>query len=819
MRTLLLAAAILTPLSAAAQPLPATICGLPVATPAQSPPAGSEPMVLAMVLCFGAQGGTPMIEPETYLYYIRFRASEPSRGHWVPYDTAAEQLLLEDFRRLWATNFLDDLKIEAVDWSFPNGAPGKLIVLHLEERRRIKLVDYDGATRVSRSDINDRLKERGIDLRLDSFVDEGVLRRVASTIRELYAEKGYQYAEVTQRVDALATGPRLAHVRFTISEGPRVAIRDVEFIGNTAFSDEELTRTLKTNRPRGLLSLVSGRGMYDEQKFADDAQALIEHYRNRGYVDARIGSPSLRVLDDSADGRTRWVQLRVDVEEGHPYRVGTVKVEGATVLPADTLRRLFDLEEGSDYREHRVRRGFERARELYGAGGYYEFTGYPDLAPRAGVTPPTIDVTMRLTEGRQYFVGRIDFAGNTHTRDTVIRREIGLLEGGVFNTEQMKYSVRRLNQLGFFKPLDEKALQVERAPGTTDRVNIKVTVEEQNRNQLTFGAGASQYDGIFGNFAYTTSNFLGKGESVTASLQFGSRARNYQLSFSEPFLFGRPITAGGSAYSRKVDYALNGPTIDYSEARTGLSVSNGMAWRRFSRLFLSYGYEIVDTLMTAELRKSLNTPDAPRLVEDGRFVQSSVTPSFVHNTVDNPFAPRQGKRLTVSYQYAGGVLGGNSDFVKPEIEGVLYVPVTARTALGIRANAGKIWNFGSRALPYYQRYFLGGEQQIRGVDVRTIGPLNQNNAALGGTAFVLFNAEYYYDILPQVRALAFHDAGQAFDERQSLDLRQLRTSSGFEVRITMPVINVPFRLIYYWNVYRDAFQPARGFRFAVGTTF
>ncbi len=185
MRTLLLAAAILTPLSAAAQPLPATICGLPVATPAQSPPAGGEPMVLAMVLCFGAQGGTPMIEPETYLYYIRFRASEPSRGHWVPYDTAAEQLLLEDFRRLWATNFLDDLKIEAINWSFPNGAPGKLIVLHLEERRRIKLVDYDGATRVSRSDINDRLKERGIDLRLDSFVDEGVLRRVASTIREL----------------------------------------------------------------------------------------------------------------------------------------------------------------------------------------------------------------------------------------------------------------------------------------------------------------------------------------------------------------------------------------------------------------------------------------------------------------------------------------------------------------------------------------------------------------------------------------------------------------------------------------------------------
>jgi outer membrane protein insertion porin family len=147
------------------------------------------------------------------------------------------------------------------------------------------------------------------------------------------------------------------------------------------------------------------------------------------------------------------------------------------------------------------------------------------------------------------------------------------------------------------------------------------------------------------------------------------------------------------------------------------------------------------------------------------------------------------------------------------------VPVTGRTAIGMRAKAGKIFNYGGDELPYYQRYFLGGETEIRGVDVRTVGPINSNNAALGGTSFVLFNAEYYYDILPQVRALAFHDAGQAYADGKPMDLRQLRTSTGFEVRVTLPVINVPFRLIYAWNFYRDAFQPPRGFRFAVGTTF
>ena len=823
MRVLVLAAALAaTPAFATAQPEvanPEVVCGLPVPKPAQSPPEGSEPMTVAVLLCFDKQGGVPSIEPQTYLYYIQFRASEPSRGRWVAYDAAAERTLLADFRRLWDTDFLDDLSIETLDYRFDNGAPGKLIVFHLEERRRLKIVDYEGLTRITRSDINGRLKERGIDLRLDSFVDDGQLRRVASVIKALYAEKGHRDTRVTSAISDLEGGPKIARVVFTIAEGPQLAIRDVEFIGNRVFSDNVLAGRLKSNKARGLLTLVSGGGAFNEEKFADDAQAIVEHYRNHGYIEAQVGAPQLRPLDDSPDGATRWVQLRIDVDEGRRFQIGTFTVAGNTVLRTEALLPLFKMEEGDVYDEQRIRKGLERARELYGSGGYFEFTAYPDLKPRDQTAVPTVDVTLRVTEGKQYFIGRIEFAGNSHTRDSVIRREIGLVEGGVFNTEALKYSVRRINQLGYFKPLDEKAVDVDRAPGADDKVNVKVTVEEQNRNQLTFGAGASQYEGFFANFSYTTSNFLGRGESLTASLQTGTRSRNYQLSFSEPFLFGRSITAGGSAYSRKIDYALTSSTIDYSEVRSGFNLTSGLPWKRFSRLFLTYGYEIVDTAMTANLRTSLSTSETPFLIEDGQFIESSITPSIVHNTIDNPFAPRSGKRLSLSYQYAGGLLGGTTEFIRPEVEGVLYVPLTGRTAIGVRANAGKIWNVGRGELPYYRRYFLGGETQIRGVDVRTVGPLNENNAALGGTSFLLFNAEYYLDILPQVRALAFHDAGQAYDDRQRIDLRRLRTSSGVELRVTLPLINVPFRLIYAWNIYRDTFQPARGFRFAVGTTF
>ncbi|MGH9221063.1 MAG: BamA/OMP85 family outer membrane protein, partial [Vicinamibacterales bacterium] len=477
MRVLIITAALLVaPSAAAAQLNPDVVCGLPVPKPSQSPPEGSGPMAVAVLLCFDKQGGVASIEPQTYLYYIQFRASEPSRGRWVAYDAEAERMLLADFRRLWETNFLDDLSIEMLDYRFDNGAPGKLIVFHLEERRRLKIVDYEGLTRITRSDITDRLKERGIDLRLDSFVDDGQLRRVTAVTKELYAEKGYRDAHVAAAIRALDGGPKIARVIFTIAEGPKIAIRDVEFIGNRAFNDDVLAGRLKANKARGLLTLVSGGGAFHEEKFADDAQAIVEHYRNHGYIEAQIGAPQVRPLDDSADGATRWVQLRIDVNEGRRFQVGTLNIDGNTVVRTEALLPLFKMDEGDVYDEQRIRRGLERARELYGSGGYFEFTAYPDLKPRDAAPVPTVDVTLRVSEGKQYFIGRIEFAGNTHTRDTVIRREIGLVEGGVFNTEALKYSVKRINQLGYFKPIDEKALAVDRAPGAEDKVNVKVTV-------------------------------------------------------------------------------------------------------------------------------------------------------------------------------------------------------------------------------------------------------------------------------------------------------------------------------------------------------
>lgn len=346
-------------------------------------------------------------------------------------------------------------------------------------------------------------------------------------------------------------------------------------------------------------------------------------------------------------------------------------------------------------------------------------------------------------------------------------------------------------------------VEISRSPDQDNAVDVTIKLEEQDRHQLEYGGGLSSTDGLFGNVSYTNTNLLGGGENLKLFGQYGARSSTYQLSFTKPYLFAG-LTAGIDVFTSKTDYLTVAGVDGYREARTGVNMAVSRALSRQSRVSLTYTYEAIDTT----------------LFEAGRNIESRMTPVFVHDTVDDPFAPRHGRRITARASVAGGILGGSTSYVRPEIEAVQYFPHTSRTALGLRFNAGWVTPFGAtQTAPFSSRYFLGGENQIRGFDIRTVGPTDSENRALGGNRFVLFNAEYYVDLHRRVRLVLFHDAGQAYAERQALDLRDLRSSSGVELRVVLPKINVPLRLIYGWNTERDASQPARGFRLAFGWSF
>jgi outer membrane protein insertion porin family len=848
-----------------------TICGVPVPPPANLPPAGSGPVIYQMAPCFQAQGNVSTVEPATYLYYIQTRPSQPSQNLWVPYDEEAEARLREDFKRLWATNFLTDLSIDVSDYTFSNGVVGKLVTYNMEERQRVKIVNYEGTKQIDRAKIDEQLRLRGIEMRLDSFVDMAVIRRIETVLREMMAEKGFTNAEVKHSINAVAGGPKLVNVTFNVGEGPKLKIREIDFVGNTAKSDGTLRRKMKDNKPPNpIWGWILRGGTYQEAKFETDADLVQAYYRNEGYVRAQIGNPEVETLEDSSDGKTRWIRLRIPVTEGPRYQVGEFTIAGNTVVKSEGLLPLFDVKKGDWYNEKEIRDGLTKAREIYGAGGYMEFTGFPDyklsdepdpnvpaaLAAPPSAGPPTVDVTLQVQEGPQYFVNRITFVGNTTTRDNVIRREMRLVEGAVFNTEALKYSVRRLNQLGYFEQINEQDQQAIKTDKTADKENnmdVTLTLKEQNRNQLTFGAGVSQYEGIFGQLAFQTANFLGRGESLTLSLQAGDRAQNYQVAFTEPFLFDRNITAGFDVYKRSLQYIGY-----YTQKSTGGNTMMGFPVADFSRMFISYAYE--STRMT-DLNElfinpncafeeggcsvlTLSDPDtiSPELMErirfnpflfdslmlggSGRRTVSKIVPNFVHNTVDNPIFPNTGQRLTLGIDLA--MLGGNTQFYKPRIEGVKFMRHTARTSVGMRGQFEFIAPVGqTQTLPLFEKLFLGGEYSVRGFDIRSIGPSDPvTGLVLGGNKSLLFNFEYMFSIVQQVRLIAFYDAGQVANDRQRFAMNQFRTSTGAEVRFFMPVLNVPFRLIFAANPQREGvldnnFRPAKDFtfRFAVGSTF
>ena len=849
--------------------------------PVLQPPAGSPPLFRTLQLEFHPINES-LIEPQTYLYYIQSQnvLSRPSAGVWTPFTEQTEQVLRDDFKRLWATNFLDNLWIEVRDQPWENGVMGKHVIFHMEERPRVKIVDYTGSSKIDRTKVSEKMNEVGVQLRLDAFLDQGAVRRVEGILRGLMAEKGYQFADIKSRIETLPGGPKLVKVVFDVNEGPKVKVRDIEFVGNTAVSDRSLKRRMKETKEHWFLSWITGRGTYQDAKFEEDAEKVQEYYRNKGYLQARVGAPEIKTLEDSNDKETRWVQLRIPVTEGSRYRVGEVKFNGNNVVKSEFLRPLLKLEPGDWYSEKAVTKWHEKAREVYGTGGYMEFTFFPNFefhqaaaGPVAGPAEPTVDVTLTIQEGEQYFVNRITFTGNTTTRDNVIRREMRLVEGGLFDTQSLKYSVRRLNQLGYFQNLEQSpnAIDVQKTPNAKNQVDVTLKLQEQNRNQLTFGAGVSQFEGFFGQLSFQTANFLGRGESLTVSLQAGSRAENYQVAFSEPFLFDRNITGGIDVYKRTIQYIGQ-----FTQRATGGNLLFGFPVADFARMFLTYSYEQVRVTDLNPFYQDPNlTRNNPFLQESlllnqqgGSRTVSKVSPSYVFNTIDNPIFPSTGRRLTLSSDFAG--LGGNTKFVKPRTEGIAFFRHTNRTSIGFRGQVEYIRPYGGTTfLPLFERIFQGGEYSVRGFDIRTIGPRDPNTGVvLGGNKSLLFNAEYIITIAGPVRLVLFYDAGQVRDIGQSFGLKEdileqvqppapllfdpfnlvdlqdpnnprpgpttrvigetsaFKTSTGAEVRFFMPVLNVPFRLIFAHNPQRvgvldNQFRQTKSFtfRFAVGSTF
>ena len=666
------------------------------------------------------------------------------------YDEAALQ---RDFSSLWNTGFFEDLRIERED-----SPKGYIIHFYVKEKPTIRDIDYKGLNSVSQSDVLDRFKERKVGLTVENQYDPTKVKRAEVVLKELLSEHGRQFATI--RTEVRPIPPASVAVTFVISEGPKVKVGKITFEGNKNVSSRYLRDSMKNLKPIGLphsiiLENVWSR-TYDATKLQEDTERVRDAYQQRGYFKALVQDPKTQVRDTPPGfpwlfrkGGGKAMDIFIPVEENALYRLAGIHFRGNKALTNNAaLRKLFPMKDGELFNTEMVRKGLKNLRDAYGEFGYINFTAVPDTKIDEDKHLITLDID--LDEGKPFSVRRIEFQGNTTTRDKVIRRELALEEGGVYNQKLWELSLLRLNQLNYFEPLKPEQDSDIKQNNQDSTVDITLKVKEKGKNSIGLTGGVSGLAGSFVGLNYSTNNFLGLGETLTLDFNIGSFQRNITLGFTEPYAFDRPLQLGFTIYSTKYEYnqaqiaaltvgqPLNLPQNvlnalqDYTQSSTGFTLSAGYALRRsFNRVGLTYSLDNTSITTFSAASEALFENLAFRGISGPNALQgvitSKVVPSFSFSTIDDPMRPHKGQSFYIATEIAG--LGGNVRDIRPITEYKRWFPMKGihhnpdgRQSLGFRLQGSFITGYGGLVAPPFQRMYLGGDDDLRGFDIRTLGP-------------------------------------------------------------------------------------------------
>jgi outer membrane protein insertion porin family len=809
-------------------------------------------------------------------------------------DPYNEETLRRDFQALWNTQFFEDVKLRVED--SPGKPGGKIITWEVKERPVIRRIRYEGIKSISESDILDRFKEKKVGLTVESQFDPTRIKKAEVVLKELLGEHGRQFATVTPQYERIASSNAVILV-FRINEGPKVKVGKILFTGNHAFSNRKLIRSMKNDRPYSVPLYITQFNVlgktYDHDKLIEDIEVGIRGlYTDNGYFKVLVKDPILENIDTEGwrlgiplTGRTKGkaVNMTIPIDEGERYRMGTLKIASSDPdkglsLKVDALKNVFPLKQGDIFSSAKIRKALEDYGKIYGRYGFIDFVPTPETD--IDEAEKRIDVTMKFEEGKQYYVRRIDFTGNTTTRDKVIRRELLLDEGALFDKHAWEISILRLNQLDYFDKLDaDKAAEIKR--NTKDgTVDLLLKLREKGKQSIGLQGGVSGLMGGFIGLTYQTNNFLGLGETLTLSAQVGQYQRSVMFGFTEPYLFDRSISSGFTVFSSlyKYDQAqqaalLTGQAVsinpqyiqNYNQNSTGFTMfaSYPLRKRAFTRVALTYGltrtnistYNQASNLLFTQVQyRSIAGPSAL----DG-ILASTVTGTITHNTLNNPINATLGKSYFYSLSFTGGPIGGNVNTITNTGEYKYFHPINKRrNAIGVRFLGAFTTGYGGKEVPPYSRFYLGGENDVRGFDIRGISPVTYIPSVVdqtirfpyrGGTASlnvplvvntIVFpggdiqgvgNLEYRIPIAGPVAVTLFADAGTTgilnkgalrldptgvtninsqfplANEQAQLQIApntnfRLRVSTGIEVNVNLPIVQAPFRIYWAYNPLR-----------------
>jgi outer membrane protein insertion porin family len=706
--------------------------------------------------------GTPTIERIEFVGNRRIR-SETLRARIFSRegDPVNVEALRRDFHALWNTQYLEDIRLEIQD--SPDKPNEKIVTFYVTERPLIRRIQYKGNKSVSESDILDRFKDRKVGLSIESQFDPTQIKKAEVVLKELLAEHGRQFATVKATYERVP-GTGAVTLTFNIDEGPKVKVGKILITGNTAFSDRRIIRTMHLSRPYsiplgflGSIPVLSK--TFDRPKLDEDMEIGVRGlYQDNGYFKVLVKDPIIQNVtlprsifrgDFPLTGakEDRVVNITIPIEEGERYRMGTLRVHSANpdeglFFKTEFLESIFPVKKGDIFSVAKVRKAIEDYTKLYGNYGFIDFTAVPDTDVHDDTK--TIDLTFSFDQQKQYFVRRIEFSGNTGTRDKVIRRELLLNEGDMFRNNLWELSLLRLNQLDYFEPVKPENATITRnvKQGTVD---ILLKLKEKGRQTISLTGGISAFSGTYIGLTYQTNNFLGLGETLTLSANVGTLQRNISFGFTEPYLFDRPISTGFTVYTTRYNFdqarqtslalgyqvQLNPNTVqNYVQNSDGFTIFASYPIRHlgFTRLGVTYGYQNtgIKSLSTAASAlfgilqfQSLAGPSSLVGIHS-----STITPTLTYNTVDNPVNPTRGKSLFTSFALQGGPMGGNVNSITQTAEATYFRPnFHNRNVIAVRLLGAFTTGFGGKVVAPYSRFYLGGETDLRGFDVRTVSPV------------------------------------------------------------------------------------------------
>jgi outer membrane protein insertion porin family len=775
-------------------PLIASVAALSLAAPcasaqtAGSPPPAAAPQApqTATVRQIDIQyAGPATLSREKILANMRTAVGKPF----------SEEAIEDDIRALYATGSVTNVRIFGEPL-----ANGVRVVVVIQSKANVSQVNIEGYNAITLK----RLK-KDISTKPGQTLNEATLEQDRQKILDDYANHGFSQTDVKYHTDVNdQTGA--AVVTFTITEGTKTIVKNIEFEGNTSFTSKELKKVVKT-KPANILSFLTKDGRVNNDQLDGDVTALREFYQNHGYEDVNVDEPR---IEPAGNGK---VTLVYPITEGAQYSVGTVGVTGGQVFTDSDIQAKLKTHAGGTFSPQDLRDDTKNIGDLYGARGYIDMTANAETTSAAD---HVINVEYKIDEGTQSYIEHINIQGNTRTKDKVIRRELAVYPGEVYNTTLVDVSKSRLENLGYFAK--DRGVQIY--PSDTDvpgRKDVNVLVQEARTGSFNFGAGFSSIDSLLGfvelqqtNFdLFNWPTFTGGGERFHARFQLGTERTDADVSLTEPYFLDYQLSLGGELFYSDANYVSS----VYTQKDYGFDVELRKPINAFSSVRLDYRLENIDLYDISSGVSDIIQRDA------GNHSKSSLTAGYTYDTRDSVFLTRAGQRVDFSAFVSGGPLGGSVADWGFDLSGSQYFHLPGDTILLLNAEVSEIENFGNNDhVPIFDALYLGGPNSLRGFRFRAMAPYDDKGQPIGGDSLARLTAEYTFPIMDRIRGATFYDTGFVNPGAYDMSLGQLASDVGLGLLLYLPI--GPVRLDYGLPIQNPHNTSKTGqFNFSIGYQF